>query len=185
MKPRIAVCTYTCEVCGSEMFQEVVGNTFMPVQKCISQRCQDNKTNGKITMQTRGSKFVKYQELRIQELPDQVPVGHIPRAMNIHCSGELTRLCGPGDVVTISGVFLTVKYSGYRAVTAGLQADTYLEAFSIDKQKLNFDALLLSTDNELIVRISFLVSCSQILQLAYAFPSRFAKLLEMRTHTVG
>lgn len=36
-------------------------------------------------MQTRGSKFVKYQELRLQELPDQVPVGHIPRSMTVHC----------------------------------------------------------------------------------------------------
>lgn len=128
-------------------------------------------------MQTRGSKFVKYQELRIQELPDQVPVGHIPRAMTIHCSGELTRLCGPGDVVTISGVFLTVKYSGYRAVTAGLQADTYLEAFSVEKQKLNFDALLLSNDNDLIVSVvlrgfrkfcitKYFVALSQVRQIA-------------------
>jgi DNA replication licensing factor MCM7 len=39
-------------------------------------------------MQTRGSRFVKYQELRLQELPDQVPVGHIPRAVTVHCRGE-------------------------------------------------------------------------------------------------
>lgn len=39
-------------------------------------------------MQTRGSRFVKYQELRLQELPDQVPVGHIPRALTVHCRGE-------------------------------------------------------------------------------------------------
>ena len=38
-------------------------------------------------MQTRGSKFVKYQELRLQELPDQVPVGHIPRAITVQCRG--------------------------------------------------------------------------------------------------
>jgi DNA replication licensing factor MCM7 len=129
----------------------VIGNTFMQVQKCVSQRCQDNKTNGRVTLQTRGSKFVKYQELRIQELPDQVPVGHIPRAMTVHCSGELTRQCCPGDVITVSGVFMTVKYSGYRAITAGLQADTFLEASTIQKEKLNFNALLLSDHNEQIV----------------------------------
>lgn len=43
---------------------------------------------GQIKMQTRGSRFVKYQELRLQELPDQVPVGHIPRAVTVHCRGE-------------------------------------------------------------------------------------------------
>ncbi len=57
----------------------------MPMQQCPSQRCTDNKTGGRILMQTRGSRFTKYQELRIQELPDQVPVGHIPRCMTVHC----------------------------------------------------------------------------------------------------
>lgn len=57
----------------------------MPLQKCPSQRCQDNNSAGQLHIQTRGSRFMKYQEMRIQELPDQVPVGHIPRSMTIHC----------------------------------------------------------------------------------------------------
>ena len=67
------------------MYEKVFGSQFMPIQVCSSERCKDNKTSGKIQMQTRGSRFVKYQELRLQELPDQVPVGHIPRSMTIHC----------------------------------------------------------------------------------------------------
>jgi len=64
----------------------------------------------------------------------------------------VTRQCGPGDIITVSGVFLTVKYSGYRAITAGLQADTFLEAFRIEKQKLNFGALLKLSESESVVR---------------------------------
>lgn len=62
-----------------------MGAHFMPMQQCPSQRCVDNKTGGRVHMQTRGSRFTKYQELRVQELPDQVPVGHIPRCVTIHC----------------------------------------------------------------------------------------------------
>jgi DNA replication licensing factor MCM7 len=47
--------------------------------------------------------------MRLQELPDQVPVGHIPRSVTVHCRGERTRLCGPGDIVTVSGIFLAVR----------------------------------------------------------------------------
>ncbi len=144
VKPQIAVVTYTCDVCGSEIFQEVIANQFMPLQKCPSQRCIDNKSAGKIQMQTRGSRFVKYQEMRVQELPDQVPVGHIPRTMRIICRGELTRQCSPGDKITVSGLFLTVRYNGYHALSAGLQADTYLEATQILKQKLGYDELISS-----------------------------------------
>jgi DNA replication licensing factor MCM7 len=52
-------------------------------------------------MQTRGSRFVKYQELRLQELPDQVPVGHIPRALTVHCRGEETKFAKVIDIIKI------------------------------------------------------------------------------------
>ena len=155
VKPRVSVCTYICDVCGSEIYQSVAGNsTFMPISVCPSERCKDNKSSGKVNMQTRGSKFVKYQELRLQELPDQVPVGHIPRSMTVHCMGEQTRLCGPGDVITVSGIFLAVRMSGFRAIKNGLTAETYLEASSIAKQKMTYEKLgqALDADTQQAIR---------------------------------
>lgn len=154
--PRSSVVTYTCEVCGSELFQDVLGPSFMPLQACPSKRCTDSKSAGKLTLQTRGSRFVKHQELRLQELPDQLPMGHVPRSLALHCSGELTRRCGPGDVVTVCGVFLTVKYSGFKAISAGLQADTYLHVSTIEKHKLSFQDLSLqgSKESRLVAEIA-------------------------------
>ena len=51
VKPLITGCTYMCDTCGSEIYQEVVGNAFMPTTACPSQRCQDNKTPGRVNMQ--------------------------------------------------------------------------------------------------------------------------------------
>lgn len=39
----------------------------MPLIMCPSQECVTNKSGGRLYLQTRGSKFVKFQELRIQE----------------------------------------------------------------------------------------------------------------------
>lgn len=139
VKPLVSVCTYTCDNCGSEIYHEITGNQFMPVTVCPGERCRENKTTGRVQMQSRGSKFVKYQELRIQELPDQVPVGHIPRSISIHCRGELTRKCGPGDVVTITGIFVAEKLTGYKAIRVGLQTETHIEAHHIDKDKKSFE----------------------------------------------
>lgn len=72
IKPQVAVVTYVCEICGCEILQEVIGLQFMPLQQCSSQRCKDNGTHGRLQMQSRGSKFTKYQEIKIQELPSQV-----------------------------------------------------------------------------------------------------------------
>ncbi|KAL3670712.1 hypothetical protein V7S43_003900 [Phytophthora oleae] len=64
VKPLLTVATYTCEACAYEVYQEVK---------------ETNKAQGRLIMQTKASKFDKYQEVKFQELPDQVPMGHIPR----------------------------------------------------------------------------------------------------------
>ena len=149
VKPRVVVCTYICDVCGSEIYQPIAGaHSFMPITVCPSERCKDNKTSGKVNMQTRGSKFTKYQELRLQELPDQVPVGHIPRSMTVHCVGEQTRLCGPGDIITVTGIFLATRLSGGFNNQKGLTTDTYLDATQITKQKMTYEKLGQELDTE-------------------------------------
>jgi DNA replication licensing factor MCM7 len=150
VKPYIVGCTYICDTCGSEIYQEITGSSFMPTNTCPSQRCIDNKTPGRVNMLTRGSKFIKYQELRVQELPDQVPVGHIPRSITVQCKGEATRSCGPGDIVVISGIFLAAKapHAGFRGGKVGLQSSTYLEACKVDQQKQNYADMASGLDSE-------------------------------------
>jgi DNA replication licensing factor MCM7 len=137
-----------CDTCGSEIYQEVVGQEFMPKMSCPSQRCRDNKSKGKVNMQTRGSKFTKYQELRIQELPDQVPVGHIPRSITVQCRGEQARRCGPGDTITVSGIFLAQRFLGYKGLKAGLQSSTFIDACSIEKEKKTYTELTGNLDTK-------------------------------------
>ena len=139
VKPMVSIATYTCDSCGYEIYQEVIGKHFMPCAMCPSQECQANNSSGKLYMQTRGSKFVRYQEIKIQELPNQVPVGHIPRSMTVIARGDLTRKVNAGEVTTISGIFLPTPFTGVRAIRAGLIADTYLEAMDIDLDKKSYD----------------------------------------------
>lgn len=128
VKPLMQVATYTCDKCGSETYQPVKAMSFMPVQMCPSDDCRVNKAGGRLYLQTRGSKFIKFQEIRIQEHTDQVPVGHIPRTLIIYCSGEVTRRASPGDHVSVTGIFLPLLKTGYRQMVGGLLSETYMEA---------------------------------------------------------
>jgi DNA replication licensing factor MCM7 len=143
VKPCCVVATYTCDNCGCEMYQVVQNKReFMPQRVCYSARCRrQGGVRDTVHLQTRGSKFEKFQELKIQELPSQVPMGHVPRSMSVHCRGELTRQATPGDVVTIDGIFLPqrVAESGYRAMKAGLISTTFLEAQHIIVHKKSYD----------------------------------------------
>ncbi|RXH84404.1 hypothetical protein DVH24_027303 [Malus domestica] len=111
----------------------------MPLFECPSRRCITNRTKGNLILQLRASKFLKFQEAKLQELAEDVPKGHIPRTMTVHFRGELARKVAPGDVVKLSWIFLPIPYTGFRAMRAGLVADTYLEAMSITHTKKKYE----------------------------------------------
>lgn len=67
VKPLAVVLTYTCDQCGSETYQPIQSMSFMPLKECPSQDCKVNKSGGRLCMQSKGSKFVKFQEIKIQE----------------------------------------------------------------------------------------------------------------------
>ena len=67
----------------------------MPLLMCPGEDCRVNKSGGRLQLQTRGSKFVKFQELRVQEHSDTVSL-HLedPKKLqknciaNISCKGQ-------------------------------------------------------------------------------------------------
>ena len=71
VKPLLQVNAYTCESCGSEIFQDITNKQFAPLIDCVSQTCAANGTKGTLSMQTRASKFNSFQEARLQELVRQ------------------------------------------------------------------------------------------------------------------
>ncbi|DAZ97175.1 TPA: hypothetical protein N0F65_004025 [Lagenidium giganteum] len=148
VKPLITVATYTCESCAHEVYQVVNSRQFTPLVQCPSTRCQTNKQNGRLLLQPKASKFDKYQEVKFQELPDQVPMGHIPRSLTVYLRGELTRTCEPGAIITLCGIFLPLPYSAQRQMQMGLITETYLEATDIVNHKKRYSAMESSEEME-------------------------------------
>eukprot|EP00762_Andalucia_godoyi_P007574 ANDGO_00816.mRNA.1 DNA replication licensing factor MCM7 len=173
VRPEMKVATYVCESCSTEVYQEVTARSFKPLIQCPLPNCANHRrlagstnpaaaygqqegmdggnSGGRLVLQTRGSRMDRFQEIRIQERPQDVPVGHIPRTMVIHAHGELTRQCLPGDMIHVSGVFLPVPRTGFRAMKAGLLADTFVEAMSIEPQKRSYDQYELTEDDIRII----------------------------------
>ncbi|CAD7964175.1 unnamed protein product [Amoebophrya sp. A25] len=107
VKPKMEIATYVCTLCQCRTFQEIESDEFMPVLNCPSTYCKDNKESGLGEGPSLPqSKFVKYQELKVQELTSEVPVGSIPRCLNILVEGDLTRIGAPGESVTVTGCYI-------------------------------------------------------------------------------
>ena len=144
VKPSVQVNAYTCDRCGNEIFQPITTKSFTPLVECESDDCKQNNSKGQLFLSTRASKFLPFQEVKIQEMADQVPVGHIPRQLTIHCHGALVRQINPGDVMDIAGIFLPTPYTGFKAIRAGLLTDTYLEAQHVRQHKKAYDNIVLA-----------------------------------------
>lgn len=141
VKPSVQVNAYSCDRCGSEIFQPVGNKSYGPMTQCPSEDCKKNDSKGQLFPSTRASKFASFQEVKIQEMADQVPVGHIPRQLTILCHGALVRRINPGDVVDVAGIFLPTPYTGFKAIRAGLLTDTYLEAQHVTQHKKAYEDL--------------------------------------------
>lgn len=147
VKPFVVVTAYTCDTCGHEVFQEVKSRQYMPLVECPSRECVANGSKGQLFPSTRASKFLAFQEVRVQELADQVPVGHIPRSLTMHLKGPLVRSVLPGDSVDISGIFMPRPYTGFRAMKAGLLTDTYLDVQYVHSLKQQYEQQLEEIEN--------------------------------------
>lgn len=126
VKPAVKVATYICESCGTEIYQSVENETFDSLEECFSEKCKTRKIRGTLCLVTRGSKFVKYQSLQLQELSSDTPNGSIPRIINVECYSNLTERVKPGEFVVLSGIFMPRPYYGFKKLKAGLLNDIYL-----------------------------------------------------------
>ncbi|CAJ0651923.1 15836_t:CDS:2 [Entrophospora sp. SA101] len=129
-----------CEMCGNEVFQEVTKKAYTPLVDCPTEKCKKNRIRGRLLMQTKSCKFLPFQEVKMQEMTEQVPVGHIPRTMTILLYGEVTRSMNPGDVVNVSGIFQATPHKGYKGSTS-LLTDVYLEGQYVNQLKKQYDKM--------------------------------------------
>nr|CAG8434912.1 14426_t:CDS:2 [Entrophospora candida] len=140
VKPFLLVAGYSCEMCGNEVFQEVTKKAYTPLVDCPTEKCKKNRIRGRLLMQTKSCKFLPFQEVKMQEMTEQVPVGHIPRTMTILLYGEVTRSMNPGDVVNVSGIFQATPHKGYKGSTS-LLTDVYLEGQYVNQLKKQYDKM--------------------------------------------
>ena len=134
VKPRMVLAAYRCTVCTNDSYKTISGKEFMPPVICESAKCKAINSRGNIVPNFSGSKFVSYQELRIQETSDQAPVGSVPRSFLVQLNGPAVRSCAPGDTVIIDGLFLPQLQESFNQRDP-LIHETFIEALKVDKEK--------------------------------------------------
>ena len=98
--PLIIKAVYRCPLCGELNYVIQDGETLKTPLKCDG--C-DNKRGFIIV--PRESVFIDSQRVTIQERPEDLPPGQLPRSLHIDLKDDLVDNARPGDRITVVGLY--------------------------------------------------------------------------------
>jgi len=129
---------FECRRCGEIMVKKQSGRWLDLPLRCANPDCRSRS----FKLLEEESVFIDSQELRIQEPPDELPAGQIPRQINVLIkTRDIIGKAHPGDYVTVNGIV--------RAEPAGKNRTTYLmflEANNIETRRIDEDLKLTDED---------------------------------------
>jgi replicative DNA helicase Mcm len=59
-------------------------------------------------LEKKQSRFIDFQILRVQELPEELPPGQLPQFFDVNVEGDIVNLARPGDRVLLTGILRAV-----------------------------------------------------------------------------
>jgi replicative DNA helicase Mcm len=103
VKPQLLVATFECS-CGQKIFAEQFEGRYTAPPACPA--C---KREGPFNLLVEESKFIDWQKIRIQEMPEELPPGQMPRSTDAIIKDDLVDIARPGDRVAIIGALMSVQ----------------------------------------------------------------------------
>ena len=98
VKPLLIKAAFQCRKCNAMSYVEQAGTLMRGPGVCAHCRSKI------FEFMEKQSTFMNSQEIRIQERPEDLPPGQLPRAMDIKLSEDLVDIARPGDRVSITGI---------------------------------------------------------------------------------
>ncbi len=106
VSPMVMHAVFRCKRCGEITPVDQTGPFLRAPFACINPSCRNK---GPFDFIQEESTFIDSQELRIQERPEDLPPGQLPRSLNIKLIGsEIVDVARPGDHVSIVGTVRAV-----------------------------------------------------------------------------
>src|SRR4030043_829814 len=102
VRPMVMMASFKCKRCGTTSHVEQTGQFLKAPTVCPSPDCGQN---GPFEFIQEESTFIDSQDLRLQEKPEDLPPGQLPRTLSVKLvGGEIVDVARPGDHVSIVGV---------------------------------------------------------------------------------
>ena len=146
VKPLLVQAMFQCRICDEKIPQTQEEGRYTEPVRCPL--C-DKKTPMRLLAQE--SQFRDWQKVRIQESPDELPPGQMPRSIDIILEGDIVDISRPGDLVKVTGILETTpdfSRRGGRLATFNI----FIEANGVEVSEKEHEQIEISEEDEKQIR---------------------------------
>jgi replicative DNA helicase Mcm len=154
VKPLLVKAVFLCRICQAEIPQDQDEGKYTEPALCPV--CT-KKTPMRLIPQK--SQFKDWQKVRIQESPEELPPGQMPRSVDVILEGDIVDISRPGDLVKVTGILQTspdFSRRGGKLATFNI----FIEANGVEISEKEYEQLQISEED--IKRIEELSQHSQV-----------------------
>ncbi|MFX0032472.1 MAG: minichromosome maintenance protein MCM [Candidatus Hodarchaeota archaeon] len=145
IRPKLVKATFECTMCNLQ-FEVIQLSTKIKWPKfCINKRCKA-KAQTDFRLISKSSTFLDWQSIMIQEIPEDLPPGRIPRSIQSILIQDLVDFVKPGDRVKIIGIFKSTIAQSIKNINSTL-FKTFIEVNLIDPEDKSEDIVELSKED--------------------------------------
>jgi len=105
VKPELVSGAFKCKICGTLIRNIEQQFRFTEPKICTNQNCNNR---GKWDLDIQQSRFADWQKLRVQENPNDIPPGSMPRSIDIILKNHMVEVAKPGDKCIFSGYLMVI-----------------------------------------------------------------------------
>jgi len=144
IRPMLKSAAFACSNCGAKyLVSQSSSKLSLPV-RC--ERCRSRK----FELIPEESEYVDFQLVGIQEKPEDLPPGQIPRIIDVGLKGDIVDLARPGDRVIVTGILRTAQDRETDVLRK--TSKMYLEAVSIEAASKEPESLVITPEEEKLFR---------------------------------
>ncbi|MFW9818518.1 MAG: minichromosome maintenance protein MCM [Candidatus Thorarchaeota archaeon] len=107
IRPKIIKASFECNLCGAQFEVIQLTSRIRWPKFCTNKRCKA-KAQTDFRLISKNSEFIDWQSITMQEIPEDLPPGRIPRSVQAILTYNLVDTVKPGDRVKLMGIYRSV-----------------------------------------------------------------------------
>ena len=132
IRPKLIEATFECMTCKTQFEVIQLSSKIKWPNFCINPRCKA-KSQSDFRLVSKNSEFIDWQSVMIQEIPEDLPPGRIPRSVQAILTHDLVDIVKPGDRVKILGTYKSVLAQSTKSMNSTL-FKTFVDVNFIDPE---------------------------------------------------